>query len=658
MKQFKKSNQAGGGLEALRAENAALRIALGQAQEFSINKEKKSIEYIFHLGQFKSRLAYRLENWLKKIFRGAEKSDDELLPLPQGVDKNYLDWLTLYEPCDDVTHSKIRAHILRFLNPRTFTLILDCRSGNMNEIETSLNSLSGQIYQNFELILWGDKTHLATLPSTSQSLKDTALKLAVIDQAKASSFKDFLREARLAITGDYVALLSAGDQLHATAFYEFAAELDIYPETQILYSDEDRLDFSGNRTEPYFKPDWNVELFLGQNYVGSFCLIARERIFAIIQQKECVEGYAKDPEVIIFNALLNSPREAVRHIPAVLLHRKTKADEADWTRRTAQLTHDYLASGGVKSEVTQLSDCPDWVEVRRERLDPSPLVTIIIPTRNRPDLLSVSLRGVLSETSYKNIEVIIVDHENDHPGVIEIFASYLDDARVTILPYSGVFDHSNMNNRAALIARGDILLFLNDDIEVIEPDWLTHMVAQLAQEDCGVVGARLLYPDRRIQHAGVILGFGGVAGHGAVGLGANEQGYFGRVKLASEVSALTGACMAMRRALFEEVGGFSARDLQRTFNDVDLCLKARAKGKVNIYTPLATLIHHESATAGGDVKLKHYERLQREVGYMLENWGLMRSDPYYNVNLALKGESFSLAFPPRRVAPWQAVGIS
>jgi GT2 family glycosyltransferase len=285
-------------------------------------------------------------------------------------------------------------------------------------------------------------------------------------------------------------------------------------------------------------------------------------------------------------------------------------------------------------------------------------VTIIIPTRNRPDLLNVSLRGVLSETSYKNIEVIIVDHENDHPGVLEIFRRYIQDARVTVLPYSGVFDHSNMNNRASYIARGDILLFLNDDIEVIEPDWLTHMVAQFAQKDRGVVGARLLYPDRRIQHAGVILGFGGVAGHGAVGLGAEDAGYYGRLKLSCEVSALTGACMAMSRELFEEVGGFSARHLQRTFNDVDLCLKARTKGKVNIYTPLATLIHHESATDGGDVKLKQYKRLQGEVGYMLETWGLMRSDPYYNVNLALEGESFSLAFPPRRVAPWQASGIS
>jgi GT2 family glycosyltransferase len=468
-----------------------------------------------------------------------------------------------------------------------------------------------------------------------------------------STKKELFLKASNEITGNFVAVIRAGDRLHQTALYECAAEIDLYPQTQALYTDEDALDAFGDRVEPCFKPDWNVELFLGQNYVGGFCFISRERFCAFT-----AKNHIETLEAVNFYALLDAPRETVRHIPAVLYHRHVSQQKDVWTGRSQALAQSYLDAQGIKAETGVLAAHPYWIEVRRKALDPSPLVTIIIPTRNRPDLLSVCLRGVLNETHYKNVEVIIVDHENDHPQVFEIFKSYLNDARVTVLPYRGVFDHSDMNNRAAQIARGDILLFLNDDIEVIEPGWLTHMVAQFAQVDRGVVGARLLYPSRRIQHAGVVLGLGGVAGHGFVGLDADDAGYYGRLKIACEVSALTGACMAMRRALFEEVGGFSARHLQRTFNDVDLCLKARARGKVNIYTPLATLIHHESATDGGDVKLKQFKRLQGEVGYMLETWGLMRSDPYYNVNLALEGESFSLAFPPRRVAPWQAVGIS
>jgi len=653
MTQHKNLNHEDAGLEALRAENAALRIALRQAQEFSIDKEKKSIEYIFHLGQFKSRLTYKVELWLNKIFGKTNFFDDRDALLPSGEFSNYLDWLARYDHSDQALRSKIVRHIQQFSNSNYFTLILDCRSGKINDIEASLKSLHAQLYQNFELILWGDKDYLENLSSLKRSSSDAGLRIKVTNAAETSSVGDLLRGVASEIGGDYVALLTAGDQLHATAFYEFAAELDLYPAAQALYADQDALKAAGNRTQPFFKPDWNVELFLGQNYVGDFCLVARERLILAAEKQNCAE----DLEGIYFDVFLNSPRDAVRHIPAVLFHRRAGAGETSWTRRSAQLTQDYLDDTGVESVAAPLADCVDWVEVRRTNLDPEPLVTIIIPTRNRPDLLGVSLRGVLSETAYKNIEVIIVDHENDHPGVLEIFKSYIHDARVTVLPYVGVFDHSDMNNRATHIARGEILLFLNDDIEVIEPDWLTHLVAQFAQKDRGVVGARLLYPDRRIQHAGIILGYGGVAGHGAVGAPSNDLGYFGRLKLACEVSALTGACMAMSRELFEEVGGFSARHLRRTFNDVDLCLKARARGRVNIYTPLATLIHHESATGGGDVTLDQYKRLQNEVGYMLETWGMMRSDPYYNVNLALEGKSFSLAFPPRRVAPWQAAGL-
>ena len=637
---------------ALRAENANLRVALRQAQAFCVEKEKKSIEYIFHLGQYKSRLTSRLGAWLSLFFNSAEAQEKGQVSLTQDPDALYADWLKQFDCLDAQARQKISQHVARFAKASRFTVVLDCRGAGGDAAERSLSSLTGQIYQNFDVLLCGEEEKLLPLIEKQEAARAAGGEIKIMHLAALASEGEFLARVSSEVGGDYVALIEAGATLHARALYEFAAEIDLSPKVQALYADEDYCDDTQARREPCFKPDWSGELFLAQNYVGSFCLIEASRFRGLVKQKKITSF-----EALNFYALLDAPEDAVAHIPAVLYHRGSKAPGVAWTQRSRALTQDYLDTCGVGAEATVIKGHSEWVEVRRAPLDPAPLVTIIIPTRNRPDLLSVSLRGVLSETTYKNIEVIIVDHENDHAGVLEIFKSYSGDARVTILPYAGVFDHSDMNNRAAEIARGDILLFLNDDIEVIEPDWLTHMVAQFAQENRGVVGARLLYPDRRIQHAGVILGFGGVAGHGFVGLDAGEAGYFGRLKVACEVSALTGACMAMRRALFEEVGGFSARHLQRTFNDVDLCLKARARGKVNIFTPLATLIHHESATDGGDVKLKQYRRLQGEVGYMLETWGLMRSDPYYNVNLALEGKSFSLAFPPRRVAPWQAAGI-
>ena len=652
MTQSNPSEEARAEQLALRTENAHLRIALRQAQDFCVEKEKKSIEYIFHLGQYKSRLTSRLNAWLSLFFNAPRESDKTQVSTLEDEDALYADWLAQFEQLDAETHRKISKHIQLFLEPARFTLILDCRNAEASEIERSLTSLDNQIYQNFDLLLCGREETL--LPLTRQRATASGDTRKIIPLSSSACERELLEALASEILCDYVALFAAGDQLHATALYEFAAEIDLSPQAQALYADEDLCDETQKRRAPFFKPDWNRELFLGQNYTGALCFIEHSKFSALIRQKQKIATI----EALHFYALLGSPREAVRHIPAALYHRRASQCGVAWTRRSQALTQQYLDASGVRGEAGALADHPEWVAVRRGALDPAPLVTIIIPTRNRPDLLSVSLRGVLSETDYKNIEVIIVDHENDHPEVIEIFKAYANDARVTVLPYSGVFDHSDMNNRAATLARGEILLFLNDDIEVIEPDWLTHMIAQFALTDRGVVGARLLYPDRRIQHAGVILGLGGVAGHGSVKLAADAAGYYGRLKIACEVSALTGACMAMRRALFEEVGGFSARHLQRTFNDVDLCLKARAKGKVNIYTPLATLVHHESATDGGDVQLKHYKRLQGEVGYMLETWGLMRSDPYYNVNLSLEGKSFALAFPPRRVAPWQAAGVS
>lgn len=652
MTQFKNLKDENAEKSALRAENASLRVALRQAQDFCVAKEKKSIEYIFHLGQYKSRLINRLEEWGSRFFSSSQDRGKTKGLSPVNQEALYAHWLEKFDCLDADDIKKISKHIELFFYAPRFTLILDCRDKVTGEIEQSLASITNQLYKNFDLLLCIDEEKLLELTQIQAQLSGSGVSNKIICLSPSSSARDLSNALAPEIVGELVAFLTAGDQLHATALYEFAAELDLYPETQALYADEDALTEAGQRVGPFFKPDWNRELFLGQNYVGAFCLMARERFFNF-SKKENLHTL----EAINFYALLDAPRETVRHIPAVLFHRRTADQGRGWTRRDKALTQDYLGACSVRGDAIPLTDFPHWIEIRREGFSPFPLVTIIIPTRNRPDLLSVSLHGVLTETAYKNIEVIIVDHENDHPGVLEIFKSLVDDVRVTILPYKGVFDHSDMNNRAAQIARGDILLFLNDDIEVIDPDWLMHLVAQFAHKDRGVVGARLLYPDRRIQHAGVILGFGGVAGHGFVGLGADEAGYFGRLRLASEVSALTGACMAMSRELFEEVGGFSAHHLQRTFNDVDLCLKVMAKGKVNIYTPLATLIHHESATDGGDVKLKHYKRLQGEVSYMLETWGLMRADPYYNVNLALEGTSFSLAFPPRRVPPWVAIGL-
>ena len=271
MTEFKDPNQVSESPQALRAENAALRDALRQAQEFCVIKEKKSIEYIFHLSQFKSRLTHRIENYFSKFLEpSASVVGGSALALSEDREL-YANWLGRFDILDDVTKEKIKAHIHNFLNAPRFTLVLDCRHHQSSDIISSSVSLSSQLYQNFDVLVCGDRILIDFLPSMVSEFKGLGIQFKFIDTTSVASTKELLNLVTQEISGDYVVLLEAGNQIHATALYEFASEIDFYPEAQALYSDEDALDASGNRTAPFFKPDWNLELFLGQNYVGSFC---------------------------------------------------------------------------------------------------------------------------------------------------------------------------------------------------------------------------------------------------------------------------------------------------------------------------------------------------------------------------------------------------
>lgn len=640
-------------VQMLKLSNRKLQSELQLAQDFCIALEKKNIEYIYHIGQFKARWLNRLEAWFVNVIGSFKvKKPNTLKVVACNPASKYSEWNKLYNTLTDDDRLKISEHILLFSDQKKFSIIVNADQGNEIQLVATLLSLKAQLYKNWELVVFGQSDMFNRLSMQTGELikRDTRVQIVPILSEKKTN--DFISGSKSVLTGHYVAFIEPGSTLSEDALYQVAAEIDCYPDARCIYSDEDIIMPDGDFVSPFFKPDWNLELFLAQNYVGGISFI---KIDFITEAPQLLyDGFGT--EEIYFHAFTSASRGDIRHVPSVLYHRHHAGiipESAGWLRRSPQLIQNYFDIRDQSVQITPVSTNSGWLEVRRKLHIPEPLVTIIIPTRNRPDLLENCLVGVLEGTNYNNIHVIIIDHENDRPEATKLIERYRSDPRVSVLPYGGVFDHSDMNNRAAAIADGDVLLFLNDDIEVIEPNWLTELVSRLEHDDVGVVGARLLYPNGKIQHAGVILGFGGVAGHGHVGKESRDPGYFGRLMVASEVSALTGACMAIRRELFERVGGFSALDLQRTFNDVDLCLKVRAIGKINIFTPFATLIHHESATDGGDIMLKNYERLQREVGYMLETWGLLRTDPYYNVNLALDGVTFDLAFPPRRLRPWQ-----
>jgi GT2 family glycosyltransferase len=314
---------------------------------------------------------------------------------------------------------------------------------------------------------------------------------------------------------------------------------------------------------------------------------------------------------------------------------------------------DYFETVGREAEVDAHPILPHWDFVKFAKPAPEPLVTIIIPTRNRADLLSTCVNGILHRTTYQAIEIIIIDHESTEPETLELLGELARDARVKIVNYQGPFNYSDMNNKAAGEAKGEFICLLNNDIDVIESDWLSEMVALAADPANGAIGAKLLYPDGRVQHAGVGLGFGGVAGHLHIFAASTDMGYYGRLMLRSNVSVVTGACLLVRKTIFDEVGGLDATNLKVAFNDVDFCLKVREHGYRNIWTPHALLLHHESPSRGSDETPENAPRFSKEHGWMIKKWGdKLNRDPFFNLNLSLDSPNFDLAFPPRRAKPW------
>jgi O-antigen biosynthesis protein len=352
----------------------------------------------------------------------------------------------------------------------------------------------------------------------------------------------------------------------------------------------------------------------------------------------------------------------IRHIPHILYHWRAAAGSAAKSatgkpyalEAARKAVADHLRRRRIPANVSIAAGTP-FLQICYE-LDCEPPVSIIIPTKDRQDLLSRCVSGILERTRYRNLELLIVDNRSEESATHAYLDEIAADPRIRVLHYDEPFNFSVINNWAAKQARGEVLLFLNNDTEVIGPDWLRHLIANACRAEVGAVGAKLLYPSGRVQHAGVILGLGGVAGHFHLGCQRHDPGYFSRAVLQQNLSAVTAACLAMRQEVFEEVGGFNG-DLRVAFNDVDLCLRLRQRGYLIVWTPLAELYHHESASRGSDLVSARHHEFVREIEYMRSKWGwVLDRDPYFNPNLSLRDVAISLALPPSADKPWRRAG--
>ncbi|MDR3439723.1 glycosyltransferase family 2 protein [Telmatospirillum sp.] len=565
-------------------------------------------------GHLLARALYylRQDGLLALLRRSAAILGPRLLPWLFG----YGLWQRVYQRPTSGDRRAIRRHMERFAVRPLFSVVVIGRPPSAR----LLDSLEAQLYRRWELC-------------------------PAADPASA------LASAK----GDYLVLLDGDETLVPYAFYLAAAWVNDDPDIDLLYGDEDAVDGKGRRTTPFFKPDWSPDLFLGWDYLGSGCIVRRSRAMTVGGLSRRLPAVARYD--LLLRLLDGSPPPRIAHIPWILLHREAGGaagvDREAVAEQGRQAVIEHCLRIGLLAEVCRLPGRDGQRRLIHPVTEPVPWVSAIIPTRDRVDLLRQCVDGLLDATDYPRLEIVIVDNGSSEPATLSYLAAVA--ARgVTVRRDDGPFNYAALNNRAVAEAKGEVILLLNNDIKVIHGDWLREMVGQALRPDVGAVGAKLYFPDDTLQHGGVVIGLGGVAGHLHHAVPGAASGDHDDLRLVREVSAVTAACLALRKQVFEEVGGLDADRLAVAFNDVDLCLKICRQGYRIIWTPFAELYHFESASRGSDLAPDKIERFQREHRTMVELWGdALSVDPYYNPNRTQDGCDGGLAYPPRLVKPWR-----
>lgn len=533
------------------------------------------------------------------------------------------------------------------------TLVLLIEDPIVATLKRVIDSVQGQLYENWQLYI---ANHSLNAPEVRALLTDYAGSDARIRLVanEVCGMAHAGNAALAAATGEFIGLLREHDRLAPHALYLIIEEINSCPNVNLIYTDEDIIDSQAQRSSPSFKTEWNPDLILSQNYIGHL-VVFRGDLIKNLGFRAGLEGY--DDYDLVLRAIEQIPPTTIRHVPYVLVHRElpsNKSGLADGNALNAQRAlRDHLGRLGIGATV-EPSRNGKYFRVRRISPNPLPRVSIIIPTRDHVELLRGAVESILSKTRYSNYELVIVDNQSVDVEALAYLDHLSEITNIRVLHFDDAFNHSAINNFAAKHCQSPVLAFLNNDVQIIDENWLGEMVSQAVRPEVGVVGAMLYYPDDTIQHAGIILGFGGVAANCYSGLNRNSAGYLPRVELIQNCSAVTAACLLTRADVFALVGGFNADDLPVAFNDVDYCLRLRERGYLVTWTPYAELYHFESVSRGDDMSPSKIDRFRRDQAYMAKRWGqALANDPYYNPNLSFDSVPFTPAAVSRLRRPWK-----
>ncbi|WP_251978354.1 glycosyltransferase family 2 protein [Salinicola avicenniae] len=579
-------------------------------------------------------------NWRALALKQYDETFARLCP-----GKSYRQWLEQQPPTDI---DWITQRMAAFYRRPLISILLPTYNTRIEDLERCIDSVRSQHYEHWQLCIADDASSDSRVHDCLSRYAELDTRIDVIFRPVNGHICAASNSALARARGEFVALLDHDDCLRPEALYQVVETLQRHPDAEVLYSDEDKIDEFGERFDPHFKPAWNPDLLLGQNYLSHLGVYRAERMRAVGGFRRGFEG-SQDHDLALRCTHGLTASQVIR-IPKVLYHwgagrgsTATAAGEKTYTSEAGlRAVADYLATHALDAQV-EAGKYPNTYRVRWPLPETPPLVSLLIPTRDQISILRPCVEALLRRTRYPRLEVIILDNGSTCGETLAFFDELTQDARVRVLAWPHPFNYSAINNFGVRHARGEVIGLVNNDIEPIDETWLQEMVAQACRPEIGCVGAKLYYPNGTIQHGGVVLGIGGVAGHAHKYFSKHDAGYFTRLHLVQNYSAVTAACLVVRREIFDAVGGLDEENLAVAFNDVDFCLKVREAGYRNLWTPYAELYHHESLSRGADDTPAKRNRATREANYMRRRWRhCLFDDPAYHPSLTLTHEDFSL----------------
>jgi len=560
----------------------------------------------------------------------------------------YEDWIARFDDRPEDDRAAMDARLLALRERPLFSIVMPVFETPAALLEAAILSVRSQIYPNWELCICDDGSSNPRIAEFLDSLSREEPRIKWIRLARNQNISAASNASLTLATGDWIIPLDHDDLLRPHALLEVALAAEANSRARVIYSDEDKINaFGTKRFDAHFKPDWSPDLLRSFNYVSHLAALKREDVLRVGGWTLGLEG-AQDHDLYL-KVTETLDRRQILHIPKILYHwrvaeNSTAGSDAAKPYAVAAMAGaiaSHLERTGREGDVTLLGDAP-VARVRYRLPERAPLATIIIPNKNMAGLIGACIASIRSKTIYPHYEILIVDNGSTDDETLRLYDEFKRQG-IVIADYPAEFNYSAMNNLGISEAKGEVLVFLNNDTSVIGEDWLSELVVHAIRPEVGCVGAKLYFDDDTIQHAGVFVGVCGIACHPYRGFDKGDFGYFGRLRVTQNLSAVTAACLAVKRSIALEVGGFDEIALKIALNDVDFCLKVHAAGYYNVWTPFAELYHFESKTRGYEIGPEKRARFQRESEILNERWQqYVTLDPYYSPHLTRTNEAVTI----------------